>query len=209
VEDRDRLGGDNTGRAYKSVDCAASVGDDNGEHELAEQSIAENSNLYQHLDASVPKSILQLQIGDVVMLAKTICSRSGLVKNEIYTIAELRTYTVVVQNFAEVLHTIPRTRFVINVNAAGNIKIARKQFPFHHAWAITVHKSQGATLERSLLDLCSVYWEHGQGYVAIGRTQRAVDTGAFVNDNCSVSRDGGGPPVPIMAVVCLQSLLAR
>ena len=51
--------------------------------------------------------------------------------------------------------------------------------------------------------------EHGQGYVAAGRTQAAEDTGAFVNDECCVPRTGGDVPVPVMAATCIPQLLAR
>ena len=208
AEDNEHFGSV-AGKRYKSVDVPGTTGDDSGEHELAEQAIAEDSHLYQHLDPSVPRELLNLEIGDIVMLAKTMCHRSHLVKNETFTIHTLRQHTIVLVDNAGHLRTIPRARFMIEVNHAGNIRIARKQFPLHHAWAQTVHKSQGSTYERSLIDLRYVYWEHGQAYVALGRTRCAADTGAFVAQACSIPRSGGGVPVPVMAAVCIPALLAR
>ncbi|MGD8567203.1 MAG: helix-turn-helix domain-containing protein [Gammaproteobacteria bacterium] len=78
------------------------------------------------------------------------------------------------------------------------------QYPLRLAWAITIHKSQGLTFERAIIDANAAF-SHGQVYVALSRcktfegmvlstpiSQRAVKTDTAVSQ--FVERAGHNPP---------------
>ena len=59
-------------------------------------------------------------------------------------------------------------------------EVGREQIPLRLAWACTIHKAQGATLDSALIDVGDNTFEAGQAYVALSRV-KSIDA-LYIHD---------------------------
>lgn len=71
------------------------------------------------------------------------------------------------------------------------VKVERKQIPLKLAWATTIHKSQGLTLDLVELDAGSDNFENGQLYVGISRARTPEGLSLLSLDLDKISVHGG------------------
>lgn len=72
---------------------------------------------------------------------------------------------------------------------AGKLLVSYVQVPLRLAWAITVHKSQGMTLDSAVMDLSKTF-EKGQGYVALSRVKGLNGLQLKAFNNTALEVDG-------------------
>jgi ATP-dependent DNA helicase PIF1 len=124
------------------------------------------------LDRDAPyKPLLDLKRGAQVMLIYNLDQENGLVNGS----------RGVVEGFTETTPSLPLVLFKGHSEAiplsplsweSDEIEgVKREQMPLIHAWACTIHRSQGATLDCALVDLGPSTFEMGQAYVALSRVK--------------------------------------
>ncbi|KAL0237064.1 hypothetical protein PCE1_000461 [Barthelona sp. PCE] len=125
-----------------------------------------NKSMLNHL---IVPEILRLKVGAKVMLLKNIDFDANLVNGSTGTVTRIETKRgkpVPVVSFNGVEHTVQPTEFTIM--QGQNIVAEREQIPLRLAWAITVHKCQGLTIDKVKLDIGRAF-ATGQAYVALSR----------------------------------------
>jgi len=71
----------------------------------------------------------------------------------------------------------------------GKVLASLDQIPLRLAWAITVHKCQGMTLDAAMIDLSKTF-ERGQGYVALSRLKNIENLGLSGFNEMALRVDG-------------------
>jgi hypothetical protein len=114
--------------------------------------------------------ILELKIGASVMFTKN--SQEGrFVNGTLGTILGFDSgsgYPIVRTFDGRKIFAEPM-EWTIEVGGRTHARVA--QIPLRLAWAITVHKSQGMSMDAAVVDLSNAF-EYGQGYVALSRVRR-------------------------------------
>jgi ATP-dependent DNA helicase PIF1 len=114
--------------------------------------------------------VLQLKIGAVVMCTKNN-PKERFVNGTLGTVTgyeEFSGYPIIQTQNGRSIVVAPMD-WAVEEN--GKIRAQISQVPLRLAWAITVHKSQGMSMDAAVMDLSQVF-EFGQGYVALSRVRR-------------------------------------
>ena len=116
------------------------------------------------------ESNLQLAVGARVMLRRNIDTKTGLVNGAIGTVQKISVATVTVKfDHIDKPYGVEKvkSRFMV----LKNFFVYRKQFPLILAYAVTIHKCQGLSLDCAIVDLSDKVFSAGMAYVALSRVR--------------------------------------
>jgi ATP-dependent exoDNAse (exonuclease V) alpha subunit len=142
---------------------------------LANKKISE-AEFEDEIEMRFPTNVfLKLKTGAQVMMIKndslkrwvngTVGMVSRLTKNEIWVEIDGHSYKMEQETWEDISYQYDTKRKEIKENVLGKFT----QFPVKLAWAMTIHKSQGKTFDKVLIDIGTGAFSHGQTYVALSR----------------------------------------
>lgn len=152
-----------------------------------------------HDDSQPAPAKLDLKPGSLVMILKNLDFEKKLVNGAVGTVTELRELSVLVRmvNTDRIEEIAPADfdlkGYVLdsvddNQPELGDLDISTKkvkssiigvyrQLPLQLCWGMTIHKAQGQTLDRAVIDFRENYIAAGQAYVALSRIRSQAGLG--------------------------------
>ncbi|XP_025419521.1 ATP-dependent DNA helicase PIF1-like [Sipha flava] len=123
------------------------------------------------------ENVITIKIGARVMLRRNIDVSKGLVNGSIGNIENIhwdvdnsnRARKITIQFKHNLIYELERVKTKFQI--LSNVYVHREQFPICLAYAITIHKSQGLSFDRALLDIGSSVFTKGQAYVGLSRVK--------------------------------------
>jgi ATP-dependent DNA helicase PIF1 len=131
--------------------------------------------LHELTPSGMPKHILNVKVGAVIMLLRNINVSGGMCNGTRLQVTELLPHLIAAKlltgPFSGEQVFLPR----ISVQPSDSelqIKFTRRQFPIRLSFAMTINKAQGQTFQKIGLCLQATVFSHGQLYVALSRCRR-------------------------------------
>ena len=137
-----------------------------------------NPELGKNFDRTCPApSILRLKVGARVLLLVNVNTEEGLVNGAVGTVTGFGIMGPLVKFDNGATAALEQNKWEMKeqeLDLSGKMRYkviaTRSQIPLKLAWATSVHRLQGATLDAANIDLSGAF-EHGQHYVALSRVK--------------------------------------
>ena len=168
--------------------CTDKIDESTGNRKMTKKAIEHLDKLNTHCNITAGlEAELSPAVGAHVMLRRNIDTKAGLVNGAIGNVLSIGAQHVRVQFDKLPCSKIEKvkSRFMV----IKNFYVHRQQFPLILAYAVTIHKCQGLSLDCAIVDLSSELFSDGMAYVALstGRSLDGLFLKAFDPQSISVS----------------------
>ena len=104
------------------------------------------------------------------MLRRNVCTKSGLVNGSLGTVAKVKSKQLMVK-FDHLPEPVEINRVRSKFQVLKKNVVYRTQYPLILAYAVTIHKCQGLSLNCAIIDLSDNIFSSGMAYVALSRVR--------------------------------------
>jgi len=145
--------------------------------------------LQQLNTGGLPPALFCLKVGCSVILLRNLDPGEGLCNGTRMVVLNVRRKVLQCRNrrFQEKVVLIPRIRLSPNTDILS-VPLKRLQFPVRLAFAMTINKSQGQSVEHVGINLQILVFFHGQLYVAFSRCTSPFNISVLLPEQSQESR---------------------
>ena len=125
---------------------------------------------------------LLLAVGAHVMLHRNIDTKTGLINGALGTVLSISKDLITVQfdHISRPYDVEVQIKFMI----MKKFYVYREQFPLILAYAVTIHKCQGLSLDCAIVNLSDKVYSTGMAYVALSRVRSLAGLHLSVFNHC-------------------------
>ena len=164
----------------ESFTCIDEIDETNGTRKWSKKAADALTKANRHCNLTAGlEAELTIAVGARVMLRRNIDTKHGLVNGSIGTVTAITSQRITVK-FDHIIEPYPIERVKSKFMLMKSLFIYRKQFPLILAYAVTIHKCQGLSLNSAIIDLSNNVFSPGMAYVALSRV-RSLD-GLYLTD---------------------------
>ncbi len=137
-----------------------------------------NQKILKTADTAGLENELIVGVNSRVILKRNINVDIGLVNGALGTVTKLnynkaKTFVnSIIIKFDNLNNDVQIERITADFEYQKKLYASRTQFPLSLAWALTIHKTQGLSLDAVMIDLGADIFEGGMAYVALSRARK-------------------------------------